>query len=62
MLLWLTFDFYSSTLQIYVGNPFSNKLINISDQTDTKEWKDESVKILEGGKEAFEERGEIYGE
>ena len=22
---------------------------------------DESIKILEGGKEAFEERGEIYG-
>lgn len=54
-------EYKNGIYKTYVGNPFSNKLINISDQTDTKEWKDESVKILEGGKEAFEERGEIYG-
>ncbi len=44
----------------YAGNPYTNQLININDSLDTKDWKDESIKILEGGKEAFEERGEIY--
>lgn len=55
-------EYKNGIYKTYVGNPFSNKLINVSDQTDRKEWKEESIKILEGGKEAFEERGEIYGE
>ena len=54
-------EYSNGEYKTYVGNPFANKLINIKDNTDTKEWKDESIKILEGGKEAFEERGEIYG-
>ena len=54
-------EYSNGEYKTYVGNPFTNKLINIKDNTDTKEWKDESIKILEGGKEAFEERGEIYG-
>lgn len=44
----------------YMGNPFTNKLINIKDTNDTKDWKEESIRILEGGKEAFEERSDIY--
>lgn len=55
-------EYKNGIYKTYVGNPFSNKLVNISDKTDTKKWKDESIKILEGGKAAFEERGEIYGE
>lgn len=43
----------------YVGNPFTNQLINI-DGSDTKDWKETSMKILEGGKEAFYDRGGIY--
>lgn len=54
-------EYSNGEYKTYVGNPFTNKLINTLDSTDTKEWKDESIKILEGGKEAFEERGEIYG-
>ena len=44
----------------YVGNPYVNKLTNISDKNDFRNWKEESIKILEGGKEAFEERKDIY--
>lgn len=44
----------------YVGNPFINKLVNIKDTNDMKDWKEESIRILEGGKEAFEERSDIY--
>lgn len=45
----------------FVGNPFSNNLINILDSADTLNWKEISMKTLEGGKEAFGERGRIYG-
>lgn len=45
----------------YVGNPFSNSLVNIDDSKDIKDWKAISMKRLEGGKEAFGERGKIYG-
>lgn len=44
----------------YVGNSFTNELIPNSKNLDTLDWKNESIRILEGGKEAFEERGEIY--
>lgn len=47
--------------QTFVGNPFTNKLISTTDSSIGVDWKMESLKILEGGKEAFEERGEIYG-
>jgi len=44
----------------YVGNPFTNQLTNINDDSDTKDWKETSMKILEGGKEAFYDREGIY--
>lgn len=44
----------------YVGNPFTDRLIPINSELDVLEWKEESVRVLEGGREAFEERGEIY--
>jgi len=44
----------------YVGNPFSDSLININDPADTKIWKSESMNTLEGGKMAFYERKDIY--
>lgn len=44
----------------YYGNPFSNNLV-CSDQGKKLDWKEESMRILEGGKEAFGERGKIYG-
>ena len=45
----------------YMGNPFSNYLVNLSDESDHLDWKKISMKTLEGGEEAFGERGKIYG-
>lgn len=45
----------------YIGNPFSNDLVNPEDETDRLDWKKVSMKTLEGGEEAFGERGKIYG-
>lgn len=46
----------------YIGNPFSNNLINPEDETAMHlDWKMVSMKTLEGGKKAFGERGKIYG-
>ncbi len=45
----------------YAGNPFSNDLVNIRNSGDRRDWKKVSMKTLEGGEEAFGERGKIYG-
>ncbi|WP_028972496.1 ATP-binding protein [Spirochaeta cellobiosiphila] len=45
----------------YEGNPFSNNLICSSDITKKIDWKEISMRTLEGGKNAFGERGKIYG-
>src|SRR5690606_7288299 len=50
-----------NSYKTYIGNPFSNNLVNINDSKDLLNWKDTSMKILEGGREAFGERGNIYG-
>lgn len=47
--------------ETYVGNPFSNDLINLSDASTKLDWKTISMRMLEGGEEAFGERGKIYG-
>ena len=44
----------------YVGNPFTNKLLNINDDNDALSWREESMRTLEGGEAAFKNRGEIY--
>lgn len=43
------------------GNPFSNSLNCIYGSRPSLDWKEISMKTLEGGKEAFGERGKIYG-
>jgi predicted ATPase len=43
------------------GNPFSNKLRCIYDSRPELDWKEVSMRTLEGGKAAFGERGKIYG-
>jgi len=45
----------------YTGNPFSNNLVNTVDESDRLDWKKISMKTLEGGEDAFGERGKIYG-
>lgn len=44
----------------YTGNPFRNELVNIDDNKDLLNWTVESMHTLEGGKEAFYERKDIY--
>lgn len=45
----------------FSGNPFSNNLVCKNGTKDDLDWKRISMKTLEGGKEAFGERGKIYG-
>ncbi|WP_197463705.1 hypothetical protein [Desulfuromonas sp. DDH964] len=45
----------------YTGNPFSNNLVNLNGEDDRLDWKKISMRTLEGGEEAFGERGKIYG-
>jgi len=45
----------------YIGNPFTSDLVCLNDVDDRLDWRDISMKTLEGGKEAFGERGNIYG-
>lgn len=44
----------------FIGNPFSNNLVNLDDDQDQLDWKKISMQTLEGGEEAFGERGKIY--
>ena len=60
---------YNSIYRLYengkgytmTGNPFSNSLKCIYGLKADLNWKEISMKTLEGGKEAFGERGKIYG-
>ena len=45
----------------YEGNPFSNNHIRIDDESNKLDWKEMSMRTLEGGRTAFGERGKIYG-
>lgn len=45
----------------FFGNPFTDDMINIADSSDVKSWAKTSMEVLEGGKDAFYERGETYG-
>lgn len=45
----------------YMGNPFTNNLVNIAKPCDLCDWKAVSMKTLEGGEDAFGERRSIYG-
>ncbi|WP_447017451.1 hypothetical protein [Shewanella algae] len=47
--------------ETYTGNPFSNNLICLENNEKTLDWKQVSMKTLEGGQNAFGERGKIYG-
>lgn len=44
----------------YTGNPFVDELYNIDDGADWLNWTEESMHTLEGGREAFYERKDIY--
>lgn len=44
----------------YIGSMFTSELRNINQVDDIKNWRQESIKHLEGGEKAFEERGYLY--
>ena len=50
----------NDTYKTYTGNPFDDKLVNIEDPNDVKSWTNESMKTLEGSRDAFYERKDIY--
>lgn len=43
----------------YIGNMFTDNLFDIASEK-ILSWRDESIKYLEGGKNAFDERGDLY--
>lgn len=45
----------------FTGNPFTNNLVCITKDKADLDWKNISMKTLEGGRDAFGERGKIYG-
>lgn len=55
-------EYVNGEYKTYIGNPYTNKLVNINNCEENKNWKDTSIRILEGGKEAFNERSEIYSD
>jgi len=50
----------NNVYKTYTGNMFTDELINIDDNKDILSWKIESIKYLEGGKDAFDERSVVY--
>lgn len=48
------------TYRTYIGNPFTNRLVDIEDDNNTINWAETSMAILEGGSEAFLDRKMIY--
>lgn len=53
-------EYTKGEYKTYIGNPFVNKLINQDNEEDFKNWKDESIRVLEGGNEAFYDREDVY--
>jgi hypothetical protein len=45
----------------FIGNPFLNNLVCQEDKNIVLDWKQTSMRTLEGGENAFGERGKIYG-
>lgn len=45
----------------FIGNPFTNNLVCITGEKPSLDWKNISMKTLEGGRDAFGERSKIYG-
>ena len=53
-------EYTKGEYKTYIGNPFVNKLVNPDNEEDFKIWKDESIRVLEGGNEAFYDREDVY--
>ncbi len=58
--IYMSYDNEEKKYNVYKGNPFTNKLVDIEKDTEELVWTNVSQKTLEGGKEAFMERRNIY--
>lgn len=54
-------DLGSGKYTTYIGNPFIESMINYDDAKVNISWAKTSIDTLEGGRNAFNERGEAYG-
>lgn len=54
-------EYTGKEYKTYSGNMFNGVLSNIEDSNDTYQWIEKTLDVLEGQKEAFELRGDIYG-
>lgn len=50
----------NNVYRTYCGNPFTDSLVDIDNPDNKKNWTETSLRTLEGGREAFDERGSIY--
>lgn len=50
----------NGTYRTYVGNPFTDELIDIDDAENVLSWTKKSLEVLEGSKEAFYNRKDVY--
>lgn len=48
------------TYRTYIGNPYSNELVDINDSSNKLNWAEISMATLEGGPDAFRDRQTIY--
>ncbi|WP_303132872.1 PHP domain-containing protein [uncultured Olsenella sp.] len=44
----------------YIGNPFTDELVDINDSSNVLSWTKKSLEVLEGSKEAFYNRRDVY--
>jgi len=54
-------DCGGNVYKTYIGSPFLDEMTEYKDPSDKILWSKTSLETLEGGKEAFGERGEAYG-
>lgn len=50
----------NGTYKTYIGNPFTDKLVDIDDANNVLSWTKKSLEVLEGSKEAFYNRRDVY--
>ena len=50
----------NGTYSTFVGNPFSDRLVKTDDSSSILNWAEESMRSLEGSRDAFYERKDIY--
>lgn len=50
----------NGTYRTYLGNPFTDKLIDVNNADNVLSWTQKSLEVLEGSKEAFYNRRDVY--